>query len=292
MNKTVFVSMIVFLQVTPVGRTTEFSRTSVAAQSVQTFSASAEGFRSQFNSTIEAYRVGGETSGRQALNLFQLPGSEEWLTERLGPDPSGKFTERYNRLFLNFADSLEKTIGDVQRTRGATFLANVEPQKEEIPAPLIPGHKPSGMRAIKEPPLFLCHFKIQMNGRDQVSWGDEFTYEAGAFRFIGFGAQPFWAWQEGSEGAAPKNGSFVRQAVLVSSVLPVYPVGALGKEGVVVVHYLIDKTGRVKNATVVSGDPVFAKAAIDAVRQWLYKPATMGGMPVETDATATVQFRP
>lgn len=292
MNKTALLSMVIFLQVTPVGRATESAQTSVDAGTLQTFSTSVDGFRSQFNSTIEAYRIGGEANGRRALDLFQLPRPEEWLTERLGPDPSRKFAERYNRIFLSFADSLEKTIQDVQRTRGAKLLTGVEAHKEEMPSSAIPGLKPSGIQVLKEPPLFYCQFTIQMKGRDQVSWADEFTYDAGAFRFIGFGAQPFWVWQEGSEGAAPAGGSFVEPAVLVRQVSPVYPAGALGKHGVVIIHYLIDKSGKVKNPTVVSGDPVFTKAAIDAVGQWRYKPATMGGMPIETDATAAVQFGP
>ncbi len=292
MTKAAFVSIIVFLQLAPSGRATEFAQTSVSAQSVQTFSASVDGFRSQFNSIIEAYRVGGETNGRRALDLFQLPRPEEWFTERLGPDPSGKFAERYNRIFLSFADSLQKTIEDVQRTRGAELVISVEPGKEEIPPSPIAGREISEIQALKQPPLFYCHFAIRVKGKDQVSWADEFTYDSAAFRFVGLGAQPFWVWQEGSEGAAPTGGSFVQPAVLVREVSPVYPVGGLGKHGVVIVHYLIDKSGKVKNPTVVRGDPVFTKAAIDAVGQWRHKPATMGGMPIETDATAAVQFGP
>ena len=290
MNKTKFLAMMLFLLAAPVGRATEFVQTSVAPQPVQILSPSVDGFRSQFDSAIEAYRLGGKANGRRSLDLFQLPCSEEWLAQWLGPDPNEKFAERYHRIYLNFADSLEKTILDVLKTHGANLVTSVEPNKDEMPSVPLPGRKPSGIQALKEPPLFYCHFTIQMKGRDQVSWADEFTYDDGAFRFIGFGEQAFWEWQDGSEGAAPKDGSFVRPAILVSDVSPVYPPAALGQHGVVIVHYLVDKTGRVKNPKVVSGDSVFAKAAIDAVSQWRFKPAAMGGMPIETDGTATVQF--
>lgn len=293
MKRPIFLFMIIlFLPVAPVERATDFVQTSVAAQPLQAFSASADGFRSQFNSTVEAFRAGGEANGRQALDLFQLPRSEEWLTQRLGSDPTGKFAERYNRIFLGFRDSLDKTILDVLRTRGANLLINVEPGKDEVPSPPLYGRNLSGIKALQEPPLFYCQFTIQMKGRDQASWADEFTYDDGAFRFIGFGAQPFWVWQEGSEGSAPKGGSFVVPAVLVRIVSATYPPGALGKHGVVIVHYLIDKNGRVTGPTAISGDPVFRQAALTAVSQWRYKPATMGGTPIETDATADVQFHP
>jgi hypothetical protein len=220
MNKSVFLLMIVFLQAAPVGRAAEFAQASAAVQSVQTFSQSADGFDSQFNSTIEAYRVGGEANGRRALDLFQLPRSEEWLSQRLGSDPIGKFTKRYNRIFLSFADSLEKTIEDVQRTRGAKLLVSVKPDEPEAPSPPFYGLVPSGIKALQEPPLFYCQFTIRVKGRDRVSWADEFVYDGAAFRFIGFGEQPFWVWEEGSEGSAPKGGSFVQPAVLISRVIP------------------------------------------------------------------------
>ncbi len=53
MNKTMFLAGTLFLLAAPVGRPTEFVQTSVAAQPVQTFSASVDGFRSQFSSAIE-----------------------------------------------------------------------------------------------------------------------------------------------------------------------------------------------------------------------------------------------
>jgi TonB family protein len=292
MNESVFLLMIFFLPVAPVRPAVEIAQASVAAQSVQEFSQSVDGFDSQFNSTIEAYRVGGEANGRRALDLFQLPRSEEWLTQRLGSDPTGKFTARYNRIFLSFADSLEKTIEDVQKTRGAKLLVSVKPDEPEAPSPPFYGGVPSGINALQEPPLFYCQFTIRLKGRDRVSWADEFVYDGGAFRFIGFGEQPFWVWKEGSEGSAPRGGSFVQPAVLISRVIPAYPPGALGKEGVVIVHYLIDEGGRVKSPKIVSGDPAFTKAAIKAINQWRYRPATMGGMPIETDATAALQFHP
>ena len=90
------------------------------------------------------------------------------------------------------------------------------------------------------------------------------------------------------------GGSFVQPAVLVSAIPPIYPAPAkaLGIKGIVSVHFVIDKNGSVKNVTVVKGDAALTQAAIDAVSQWRYKPATMGGTPVETDATVNLQFSP
>ena len=57
--------------------------------------------------------------------------------------------------------------------------------------------------------------------------------------------------------------------------------------GGVVLHVVIDKTGAVSEATVVSGPQILRQAAIDAVRTFLYKPYLLNGDPVEVDTTLT-----
>ena len=52
----------------------------------------------------------------------------------------------------------------------------------------------------------------------------------------------------------------------------------------------IGKDGRVQNMTLVSGDPVLAQAAKDAVQQWVYRPTLLNGNPVEVVTTVDVNF--
>jgi protein TonB len=294
MGKSILLLTAFLLSTAPAINSAEPPQAPTATQPIQTFSATADGFQSQFNAILAAYRAGDNTGGRRLIEQFRLPRAEEWMTEHFGEQQGAKLTERYDRLFPNFADSLEKTILDVLRNRGANLVPSIGEGKEELPPHVPPMLKLSGITAVKKPALFFCRFAIQMNGRNQASWGDALTYEDGAFRFIGFGAPPFWVWEEGSEGAAPKGGSFVQPAVLVSAIPPVYPASARasGIEGVVSVHFVIDKNGFVKNVAVVKGDAALTQAAIDAVSQWRYKPATMGGTPVETDANVNLQFSP
>ncbi len=53
---------------------------------------------------------------------------------------------------------------------------------------------------------------------------------------------------------------------------------------------MIDSSGAVQDATVLSGDPILAQAATDAVRQWKYKPYLLEGSAVEIDTQVTVNF--
>jgi protein TonB len=85
----------------------------------------------------------------------------------------------------------------------------------------------------------------------------------------------------------------IQQAQLIARLQPRYPPLALQtrKEGTVVLHAIISRDGRITALEVVSGSPWFDQAALDAVRQWRYRPTYLGGEPVEVETTITVIFR-
>ncbi len=82
------------------------------------------------------------------------------------------------------------------------------------------------------------------------------------------------------------------QATLLSQVAPVYPPIAKTAHisGTVLLHCLIGKDGSVETLEYVSGPPLLMKAALDAVRQWKYKPMLLNGEPVRVDTTVSVVF--
>ncbi len=84
----------------------------------------------------------------------------------------------------------------------------------------------------------------------------------------------------------------VSQGLLVHKVNPTYP--PLAKQariqGQVVLHAVISKDGSIENLTLVSGHPMLAPAAIEAVKQWKYKPYLLNGEPVEVDTEVLVNF--
>ena len=82
------------------------------------------------------------------------------------------------------------------------------------------------------------------------------------------------------------------QGLLVHQVKPEYPPAARAAhiQGMVVLHAIIGKDGAVKQVQVVSGSPMLASAAENAVKQWRYKPYVLNGQPVEVDTTVNVNF--
>jgi TonB family protein len=81
---------------------------------------------------------------------------------------------------------------------------------------------------------------------------------------------------------------------LVEKVKPVYPASAKGSgiEGTVRINLTIGRDGRVREAEAISGHPQLVPAALDAVRQWVYKPTLIDGQPAEVTTTVEVKFDP
>jgi protein TonB len=86
--------------------------------------------------------------------------------------------------------------------------------------------------------------------------------------------------------------SGVASGNLINRVTPVYPPIARTNRiaGQVVLHALISKNGNIENLQVVSGHPMLTQSALEAVRQWKYKPYLLNGEPVEVETTIQVNF--
>jgi len=87
-------------------------------------------------------------------------------------------------------------------------------------------------------------------------------------------------------------GGQVQQANLIHQVMPQYPQIAKTAHisGTVILHAIIDKDGSVQELQYISGPPLLMRAAMDAVRQWRYRPTLLNGDPVQVDTTISVVF--
>jgi TonB family protein len=80
---------------------------------------------------------------------------------------------------------------------------------------------------------------------------------------------------------------------VISKAQPRYPPGAkkYNISGLVDVQVTISEAGRVDEAKAVSGHPLLREAAEEAARQWIFKPATLKGVPVQTQIVLTFIFK-
>ena len=79
---------------------------------------------------------------------------------------------------------------------------------------------------------------------------------------------------------------------LIHKVLPTYPPLARSAriQGQVVLQAVISKQGAIENLRVLAGHPMLVPAAIEAVRQWRYRPYVLNNEPVEVETQVTVNF--
>jgi protein TonB len=84
----------------------------------------------------------------------------------------------------------------------------------------------------------------------------------------------------------------VTQGMVLHKVQPTYPPLARTArvQGSVILAAVIGKDGAIQNLHVLSGHPLLQQAALEAVKQWRYRPYILNGEPVEVDTQVTVNF--
>ena len=152
----------------------------------------------------------------------------------------------------------------------------------------------------KKPPLGEVHLaspKISRHAAEQSDGVDAPTISSGNADANEGGMDSGLAGGNGKQPAAPEVplpiGGDVKSAKLISKVNPIYPALARNQHvtGDVRVDAFIDANGRVTTMKVISGPTLLHQAAMDALRQWKYEPATLDGKPVPMHLTVTLQFR-
>ncbi len=79
---------------------------------------------------------------------------------------------------------------------------------------------------------------------------------------------------------------------LIYRVQPIYPpiARAARVQGSVVLRAIISKTGTIESLIVISGHPMLSKTALEAVKQWRYRPYLLNNEPIEVETEVTVNF--
>lgn len=92
--------------------------------------------------------------------------------------------------------------------------------------------------------------------------------------------------------AHPPRISHMMEGNLIHRVQPAYPhLAQVGRiQGTVLLRAIISRLGTIEDLHVISGHPMLVGAAIDAVRQWRYRPYILNGEPVEVETQVTVNF--
>lgn len=182
----------------------------------------ADGLSAQLTAALEAYKKGDTAGGRAQLEQFRLPHSADWFVNHFGTEQGQALDKRYNRLFQNYVNAREETLRELASAKNPKITTRLEPATQQPPpvpdqAQGTPLRKPSGLVPLKDPACLNGFFGIMLTDKADmrirgefkgVTWEDVFIYQDGAFRFLGRGAWPFWAWDV-SPGEKPPEASYV-----------------------------------------------------------------------------------
>jgi TonB family protein len=96
----------------------------------------------------------------------------------------------------------------------------------------------------------------------------------------------------GSASQRIKVGGNIQGAMVVTKVPPVYPEAAkaAGVSGIVHLAVIIARDGTIQEIHSLGGPALLIQAAMDAVKQWVYRPTMLNGSPVQVETTVDVNF--
>jgi TonB family protein len=219
--------------------------------------------------------------------------------QETAPVPTEVSPDTVRTLLIQKVAPIYPPLARQARIQGTVMLKVIINKAGEIQsAQLVSGHPmlaPAAMAAVKQwkyQPYMLNGEPVAVETTLQVN-----------FRLEG-GPAP----QGGVVGSVPGGlpsgaiGSVMSSAVLISEaemetirtvkVDPIYPPAAIqqGIQGVVELELRINPSGDVDRVTLISGHPILAPAAIEAVKQWKYKPYQLNGSPATVETTVRMNF--
>ena len=244
------------------------------------YPASPDGLKLLIRDVFTAMKSKDDQKVSSYFSSMTLPEHTAWFTETFGPTEGARMDAKYADLLPGMQENLKRIFEYASKDD----RTNPEVSIVEKSGPA------SGLgRAVVDAMLTAIALYIASGSNPKQQFGvaiGDFFYVDGAFRFM-----PTQVLQTLST-APPlrvRIGGNTQQTKLVRKVDPIYP--ATKTQGSVRLHVVLAVDGSVSEITVVDGDPVLAKAAVDAVRQWRYQPTTLDSKPVEVDTTIQIEFK-
>lgn len=253
---------------------------SAANSSPAAYPASPDGLKLLIRAVFAAMKSKDIQEVSAYFSSVTLPGHTAWFAKIFGPTEGARMDAKYANLMPGLPEELTGIFG----------YARKDDQTNPEVSLVEKSGAASGLgRAVVDAMLTPIPLYVASGSNPKQQFGvaiGDFFYVDGAFRFM-----PIQVLQALS--TAPllrvRIGGNVQHSKLLTKIDPIYP--AIKIQGSVLLHVVLAVDGSVSEITVVNGDPILAKAAVDAVRQWRYQPTTLDSRPVEVDTTIQVEFK-
>lgn len=257
---------------------------SAASSGASAYPESPDGLTSFIEDMLDAMKSGRTDRTSSYFSNLAIPDHSSWFVKIFGPEEGGRLDARYGELLPQAPNKIS------QRLKYALDSRRTDVKVTVLQKPVDPSARLG--RVITEAmiqPVALYSASGTSPGEKYPAYLGDFVFVEGAFRYAD--TEVFQALST----APPlriRQGGNVTTASIVHKVAPNYPDEArlARTQGSVVLHVILGTDGAVKEVEPVSGDPVLSSAAIEAVKQWKYKPTLLNGQPVEVDTTITIEF--
>lgn len=248
---------------------------------------SPNGLRDLLNSLAAAIQKNDDAESARIIRSMILddPG---WFTGVFGTDLGGKMASHYEKRSQQISNILTSSVrSNFQPPSDELLIARVErddqPKSQNIQAVLM---------AMKNPaPLYCVQFVKKANDKSSDLLG-AFIYDHRGFRYLPENVLLDIPGTQSPPQGRVRVGGDVQAAARVRLVQPKYPKSAKKNhiEGTVVLHAIISKDGAIQQLEAVSGPSELIPSALEAVKQWVYRPTFIKGEPVQVDTTISVVF--
>ena len=225
---------------------------------------------------------GSETGGTPAATTENSPAA---------PSPSGSSAD-------GKAQSVQSPSPDSSTPSGTTAAAlaphdvNSSAVQPTANSPVLPETAPPPRPQPISPPVQMAAPPHQVSSPTIATIPSSLRSQTNSTTPDASGARPVDA---GMSSIEPVNlPESIARELLAQPVDPVYPEAAKAgaQHGSVVLQVLVGRDGTVQDTKFTQGSLVFARAAIDAVKQWKFKPYILNGRPVSVQSLITLNFKP
>jgi TonB family protein len=251
---------------------------------LRTYPESPDGLKRLIEDILGVVKSGENEKASSYFSSLAIPDDEAWFLRTFGAAEGPRLEVKYHEL-LPPAPSHVRRAFDYAIKLGRT---NIEVKVLQQPAEASSGLSRALIEAMVQPTTIYIVDGTSPTEKYPTFIG-EFVYLDGGFRYLDTEVI------QALSTAPPMRirvGGNVQVASLIHKVEPIYPdkAKAAHLSGSVVLHVIVATDGTLKEVTLESGDPVLGKAAVEAVRQWQYKPTLLNGNSVEVDSTVLIKF--
>jgi TonB family protein len=265
-------------------RTSAPNAAAATAANSPSYPDTADGLRDFVQALIKAVENHDSQESALLTQSLIVPDYKTWFPQVFGPDTGGKMSELYEESLNKFSSNLIDVIEDARKHKQKNVVITLLRTEDTAPV----GRMQPIFQAMQNP---VALYSVGLGKGRQVPWNlaGLFVYVQGGFRAVSLHAL------HAIPGALPTRirlGPSAAVSRLIHRVDPAFPAEAKRKRptGTVLVHIIIDYDGSVSDAEATSGDPMLTKAAVDAVRQWRFRPTALNGEPVQVDTVIGFVF--